>query len=99
MTKLPELQDNSWKSIQESPSEVKQTEGRANLDPQPPMSQHLTLGHFIWSSQQQGEVDVNIRRYFIDKEAETWRIAHVYLHGKALPRFKLSSHALKVLRL
>ena len=50
---------------------MKQTEGRANLDPQPPMSQHLTLGHFIWSSQQQGEVDVNIRRYFIDKEAET----------------------------
>lgn len=50
---------------------MRQTEGRADLDLQPPMSQHLTLGHFIWSSQQQGEVDVTIRRYFIDKEAET----------------------------
>lgn len=53
------------------PSEVKQTGGRANLDPQPPMSQHFTLGHFILFSQQLGEVDVNIRHYFIDKEAET----------------------------
>lgn len=80
------------------PSEVKQTEGRANLDPQPPMSQHFTLGHFILFSQQLGEVDVNIRHYFIDKEAETWT-AHVYIHGKALPRFKLSPNVLKVLPL
>ena len=81
------------------PSEVKQTGGRANLDPQPPMSQHFTLGHFILFSQQLGEVDVNIRHYFIDKEAETWRTAHVYIHSKALPRFKLSSNVLKVLPL
>lgn len=53
------------------PSEVKQTEVRANLDPQPPMSQLFTLAHFILFSQQLGEVDVNIRHYFIDKEAET----------------------------